>query len=138
MGKTLTTFTIGGVLGAAMFGGFALANADQQAQQPMNRPAITVEPRAAAAPLQGTLTLSAQSAPTTASVASVASTVSANSPASAPSANTPAKPVAKKQTTTTAKTVVKPPVKKVVADSPNSPDSPASYDSPASAPSADS
>lgn len=138
MGKTLTTFTIGGVLGAAMFGGFALANADQQAQQPMNRPAITVEPRAAAAPLQGTLTLSAQSAPTTASVASVASTVSANSPASAPSANTPAKPVAKKQTTTTAKTVVKPPVKKVVADSPNSPDSPASYDSPDSAPSADS
>ena len=132
MGKTLTTFTIGGVLGAAMFGGFALANADQQAQQPMNRPAITVEPRAAAAPLQGTLTLSAQSAPTTASVASVASTVSANSPASAPSANTPAKPVAKKQTTTTAKTVVKPPVKKVVADSP------ANYDSPDSAPSADS
>ena len=120
------------------FGGFALANADQQMQQPMNRPAITVEPRAAAAPLQGTMTLSAQSAPTTASVASVASTVSANSPASAPSANTPAKPVAKKQTTTTAKTVVKPPVKKVVADSPNSPDSPASYDSPASAPSADS
>ena len=42
------------------------------------------------------------------------------------------KPVAKKQTTTTAKTVVKPPVKKVVADSP------ASYDSPDSAPSADS
>ena len=132
MGKTPTTFTIGGVLGAAMFGGFALANADQQMQQPMNRPAITVEPRAAAAPLQGTMTLSAQSAPTTASVASVASTVSANSPASAPSANTPAKPVAKKQTTTTAKTVVKPPVKKVVADSP------ASYDSPDSAPSADS
>lgn len=132
MGKTLTTFTIGGVLGAAMFGGFALANADQQTQQPMNRPAITVEPRAAAAPLQGTLTLSAQSAPTTASVASVASPASPNSPASAPSANTPAKPVAKKQTTTTAKTVVKPPVKKVVADSP------ASYDSPASAPSADS
>ena len=132
MGKTLTTFTIGGVLGAAMFGGFALANADQQAQQPMNRPAITVEPRAAAAPLQGTLTLSAQSAPTTASAVSAASVASANSPASAPSANTPAKPVAKKQTTTTAKTVVKPPVKKVVADSP------ASYDSPASAPSADS
>ena len=98
----------------------------------LSHTAITVEPRAAAAPLQGTLTLSAQSAPTTASVASVASTVSANSPASAPSANTPAKPVAKKQTTTTAKTVVKPPVKKVVADSP------ASYDSPASAPSADS
>ena len=138
MGKTLTTFTIGGVLGAAMFGGFALANADQQMQQPMNRPAITVEPRAAAAPLQGTLTLSAQSAPTIASAVSAASVASANSPAtpnspaSAPSANTPAKPVAKKQTTTTAKTVVKPPVKKVVADSP------ASYDSPASAPSADS
>lgn len=116
MGRTLTTFTIGGVLGAAMFGGFAIASAGMPAPTEP-RPAVVVDPDRAAS-LQASLTMSAPSAPSTASAPDVASAPSVVSAEPAP--------VATKSTTSTTK-VVKPPVKKIVADS--SADSAPSIDS---------
>lgn len=118
MSKTLTTFTIGGVLGAAMFGGFAVASASTPPPSEP-RPAVTVDPRDPAQPLESTLVMSAQSAPTIVTVASAPSVHSADRPRAV-------------QQTPPAQKVVKPPVKHTAADSINSPNTPAS---PASAPS---
>ena len=82
MGRTLTTFTIGGVLGAAMFGGFAIASAGMPAPTEP-RPAVVVDPDRAAS-LQASLTMSAPSAPSTASAPDVASAPSGVSAEPAP------------------------------------------------------
>ena len=132
MGKTLTTFTIGGVLGAAMFGGLAIASAGTPSPSEP-RPAVVVDPGTSNQALQASMDVAgdpAQETPAAPSVATVVTAPSAPTPA-APAATKAPAPTVKKSTTTTTK-VVKPPVKKVVADSANS------VDSVDSAPSADS
>lgn len=61
MSKPIATFAIGGVLGAALFGGVALAAANPSAG-PQPRPAIVVDPNAPVTPLQAKALASAPSA----------------------------------------------------------------------------